>query len=178
MNTEIEYSLLLPNASSSHRQDSSSDLYKKASSGSANSASSGKFPNSSYESLRRDMISILGQQMKMPSASGNEVDSNLGLSHANSGSNPCATSSNTTTKDNFDSYFSKLQTICTDSSMEEGKEGKLSHQQQQQQQQLGVSCSTASSAFSGSGMGSLLPLGTGNTMPPPPIPQSMMPTSI
>ena len=134
------------------------------------------------------MISILGQQMKMPSsaassaaaaaAAGNEVDSTLGLSHGLGHTNTCATPSNTTTKDNFDSYFSKLQTICTDSNMEEGKEGgKLS---QQQQQQLGVSCSTASSgsAFSGSGMGGLLPLGSGNAMPPPPIPPSMMPTSI
>ena len=131
------------------------------------------------------MISILGQQMKMPSsaassaaaaAAGNEVDSTLGLSHGLGHANTCATPSNTTTKDNFDSYFSKLQTICTDSNMEEGKEGgKLS-----QQQQLGVSCSTASSgsAFSGSGMGGLLPLGSGNAMPPPPIPPSMMPTSI
>jgi hypothetical protein len=62
--------------------------------GTVSSATSNKQLTSYYESLRSNVISILGH-VKVP----NEMESSM---------------SGATSKENFDSYLTKLQTICTD----------------------------------------------------------------
>ena len=61
--------------------------------------------NPSYETLRRDMISILGQHVKIPNEGGVGSATNDGqIPHNNN---------NGGGKDHFDSYISKLQNICS-----------------------------------------------------------------
>lgn len=81
--------------------------------------------NNYYENFRRDMISILGN-IKMPAASGSSTSVDLAapiVASSASSTSQTATESSVSTashisKENFDSYFSKLQTICTDSMSE------------------------------------------------------------
>ena len=68
-------------------------------------SSNSKQLSSYYESLRSNVMSILGQ-VKVPCNSNEMVDPNMaGFS----------------TKENFDSYLTKLQTICTENMGEEVK---------------------------------------------------------
>ena len=130
--------------------------------------------NNYYETFRRDMISILGN-VKMPgtSSSSDEISSNTSGSGSVFGGGGAMGSgaeglmmggitagggvglgSNQSSKEDFDSYFSKLQTICTDNVSDENSKNaigviaksqssstglmhhhKSSHLQQQQQQQ-------------------------------------------
>ena len=91
--------------------------------GSTNPASNSKQLSSYYESLRSNVMSILGQ-VKVPGAAGcpqvssNEMDHHS--SHHNMGFS---------TKENFDSYLTKLQTICTENLGDEVKPHHHSHHQ-------------------------------------------------
>ncbi len=84
--------------------------------------SSNKQLTSYYESLRSNVMSILGGGMKVPNemeaaasmASSMGMGVGMGMGAATAAS----------TKDNFDSYLSKLQTICTDNVGSMGDETK------------------------------------------------------
>ena len=73
-------------------------------------SSNSKQLSSYYESLRSNVMSILGQ-VKVPCNSNEMVvdPSNMAAAHGFS------------TKENFDSYLTKLQTICTENMSEEVK---------------------------------------------------------
>ena len=82
--------------------------------------------NNYYETFRRDMISILGN-VKMPNgeaaaaqAASNSSEGSSAVAAAAAASSAAATSSNMS-KENFDSYFNKLQTICTDNMSDDVK---------------------------------------------------------
>ena len=69
---------------------------------------SSKHLSSYYESLRSNVMSILGQ-VKVPPPPGSTACSEMEATASSLGGCPFNPS-----KDNFDSYLTKLQTICTE----------------------------------------------------------------